>query len=41
MCALDGVGDWLTDILGRISDHKINNIDELLSWNIASGTEPK
>ncbi len=29
---------WLTDILGRISDHKIN---ELLPWNIASGTEPK
>ncbi len=32
---------WLTDILGRISDHKINKIDELLPWNIASGTEPK
>ncbi len=32
---------WLTDTLGRISDHKINKIDELLPWNIASGTEPQ
>ena len=23
---------WLTDVLGRIADHKINRIDELLSW---------
>ena len=23
---------WLTDILGRIADHKINAIDELLPW---------
>jgi hypothetical protein len=23
---------WLTDILGRLADHKINRIDELLPW---------
>ena len=23
---------WLTDILSRIADHKINKIDELLPW---------
>ena len=23
---------WLTDVLGRIADHKINGIDELLPW---------
>ena len=32
---------WLTDVLNRIADHKINRIDELLPWNIARGTEPK
>ena len=24
---------WLTDILARIPDHKINRIDDLLPWN--------
>jgi hypothetical protein len=24
---------WLTVVLGRIADHKINRIDELLPWN--------
>lgn len=24
---------WLADILGRIADHKINRIDDLLPWN--------
>ena len=28
---------WLTDILGRIADHKINRIDELLPWNYLAG----
>jgi len=27
---------WLTDILSRIADHKINKIDELLPWNWAA-----
>ena len=26
---------WLTDVLGRIADHKMNRIDELLSWRLA------
>jgi transposase len=31
---LNGVNPqaWLTDILTRIADHKINRIDELLPW---------
>jgi transposase len=31
---LNGVGPqaWLTDVLSRIVDHKINRIDELLPW---------
>ena len=28
---------WLTDTLGRIADHKINRIDELLPWNYVAG----
>ena len=24
---------YLADILGRINDHKINRLDELLPWN--------
>ena len=32
---------WLTDVLGRIADHKMNKVDELFPWNRASGTEPK
>jgi hypothetical protein len=27
---------WLTDVLSRIADHKIDRIDELLSWNYRS-----
>jgi transposase len=32
---LNGVDSqaWLTDVLSRIADHKINRIDELLPWN--------
>ncbi len=26
---------WLTDVLGRIADHKITRHDELLPWRYA------
>jgi hypothetical protein len=26
---------WLTDVLGRIADHKITRIDELMPWRYA------
>ncbi len=26
---------WLTDVLGRIADHKITNLDELKPWRYA------
>lgn len=26
---------WLTDVLSRVADHKINWIDELLPWRYA------
>jgi transposase len=28
---------WLTDVVSRIADHKINRIDELLPWNYPDG----
>jgi len=34
---LNGVDpqSWLTDILGRIADHKITRLDELMQWRYA------
>jgi len=26
---------WLTDVLGRIADHKITRIEQLLPWHYA------
>ena len=28
---------WLTDVLGRIADHKITRLDELTPWSYAQG----
>ena len=34
-CRMNGLDPhaYLTDILGRIADHPINRIDQLLPWN--------
>ena len=34
---LNGVDpqSWLTDVLGRIADHKINKLEELMPWRYA------
>ncbi len=31
---------YLTDILSRIHDHKINRLDELLPWNSTPAAHP-
>ncbi len=28
---------WLTDVLGRIADHKITRLDELMPWCYTNG----
>ena len=35
---LNGVNPqaWLTDILGRIAEHKITRLDELMPWRYAA-----
>ncbi len=36
---LNGVGPhaWLTDVLGRIADHGITKLDELMPWRYVRG----
>jgi transposase len=29
---------WLTDVVSRIADHKVNKIDELLPWRYAQAS---
>ena len=38
VATLNGVDPqaWLTEVLGRIADHKISRIDELLPWRYAA-----
>ena len=40
-CKLGGIDPfvYLRDILGRIADHTINRIDELLPWNWAPAAD--
>jgi transposase len=40
-CKLAGIDPfaYLRDVLGRIADHKINRIDELLPWNWAPAAD--
>ncbi len=34
LCGVDPPA-WVTDILGRFADHKINRVDEFLPWRYA------
>jgi len=36
LCASGDPQAWLTDVLSRIADHKINRLGELLPWNYHS-----
>ena len=40
-CKLAGIDPfaYLRDVLGRVADHKINRIDELLPWNWAPAAD--